>query len=152
EKLRFFTAPPWPRDEDFQGDWQPQPSWFPWLDKTYYNGLRGRREPESPASLSPYRDAGGGASMKRRPAVALLIETSNAYARGLLKGIVGYVREHRPWSIYLPEQRRGDAPPAWLARWRGNGLIARVENGAIARAVRATGRPVVDVSAARLLP
>ncbi|HYF01474.1 MAG TPA: xylose operon transcription regulator XylR, partial [Planctomycetota bacterium] len=46
--------------------------------------------------------------MRKRPAVALLIETSNAYARGLLEGVMAWVREHRPWSIYLPEQGRGD--------------------------------------------
>ncbi|HUY92300.1 MAG TPA: DNA-binding transcriptional regulator [Pirellulales bacterium] len=90
--------------------------------------------------------------MKQRPAVALLIETSNAYARGLLKGIVAYVREHRPWSIHLAEQGRGDTPPAWLARWQGDGIIARIENEAIARAVLKTRLPVVDVSAAREAP
>lgn len=90
--------------------------------------------------------------MKARPAVALLIETSNAYARGLLKGIVAYIREHRPWSIHLPEQGRGASPPAWLAKWPGNGIIARIENEAIARAVVNSGLPVVDVSAARLAP
>jgi len=40
---------------------------------------------------------------RRRPQVALLIETSNAYARGLLQGIVRYTREHRPWSFHLME-------------------------------------------------
>jgi LacI family transcriptional regulator len=90
--------------------------------------------------------------MKSRPSVALLIETSNAYARGLLEGIVAYIREHRPWSIHLPEQGRGDSPPDWLARWRGNGIIARIENADIARAVTKARLPVVDVSAARLVP
>lgn len=90
--------------------------------------------------------------MNRRPSVALLIETSNAYARGLLEGIVAYAREHDAWSIYLPEQRRGDAPPSWLSRWKGDGIIARIENEAIAKAVTKTRLPVIDVSAARLVP
>lgn len=90
--------------------------------------------------------------MKRRRSVALLIETSNAYARGVLEGVISYVHEHRPWSIYLPEQRRGDTPPPWLGRWRGDGIIARIETTAIARAVARTGLPVVDVSAARHVP
>jgi LacI family transcriptional regulator len=82
--------------------------------------------------------------------VALLIETSNAYARGLLHGIIAYTREHdETWSVYLGEQGRGDDPPAWLRRWRGEGVIARIENERIAAAVTATGLPVVDVSAAR---
>ena len=90
--------------------------------------------------------------MRKRPAVALLIETSNAYARGLLRGVAAYVREHDPWSIHLLEQGRGDAPPGWLAQWRGDGIIARIETQRIARAVGRSGVPVIDVSAARHIP
>ena len=66
--------------------------------------------------------------------VALLVETSNAYARSLLRGIVAYVREHRPWSLYLSEHTRGDKVPGWLPKWQGHGIIARVENRSIADA------------------
>src|ERR1700722_13655867 len=88
---------------------------------------------------------------KSRPQVALLIETSNAYARGLLEGVAAYVREHRPWSIYLSEHGRGDSVPAWLRGWKGDGIIARVENSNIAEAVAGRALPTVDLSAARLL-
>jgi len=90
-------------------------------------------------------------TLPRRPAVALLIETSNAYARGLLRGIVSYIRAHQPWSIYLPEQGRGDPSADWLLRWRGDGLIARIENERIAAIVAQTRLPVVDISAGRYL-
>lgn len=90
--------------------------------------------------------------MRRRRHVALLIETSNSYARGLLEGVIAYVREHESWSIHLPEQSRGERPPAWLGRWRDDGIIARIENATIADAVARTGLPLVDVSAARMLP
>jgi LacI family transcriptional regulator len=86
------------------------------------------------------------------PKVALLIETSNAYARGLLGGIQAFIREHRPWSVYLDEQSRGDEPPTWLTKWKGDGIIARIENPAIARAISSLAIPAVDLSAARLLP
>ncbi len=89
--------------------------------------------------------------MSRRPAVALLIETSNRYSRGLLEGIVHYVRAHDSWSIWLPEQRRGEPPPQQLARWQGDGVIARIETAEIARALNRRRLPVVDVSAARPL-
>jgi LacI family transcriptional regulator len=88
----------------------------------------------------------------KRKTVALLVETSNDYARGLLHGIVAYVREHRPWSTYLAEHGRGDAPPTWLSRWQGDGIIARIENPKIARAIRAADLPTVDLSAANLVP
>jgi LacI family transcriptional regulator len=87
-----------------------------------------------------------------RKTVALLVETSNDYARGLLHGVVTYVREHRPWSTYLAEHGRGDAPPTWLSTWRGDGIIARIENPRIAKAVRAAALPTVDLSAANLIP
>jgi LacI family transcriptional regulator len=90
--------------------------------------------------------------VRKRRSVALLVETSNAYARGVLSGIMAWVRQHRPWSVYLPETGRGDQPPSWLSRWKGDGIIARVETREIARAVRRTGLPVVDVSAGRHLP
>jgi LacI family transcriptional regulator len=90
--------------------------------------------------------------LKSPPKVALLIETSNAYARGLLSGVVGYIREHRPWSLHLSEHNRGDRAPAWLSSWDGSGIIARIENSAIAEALRPLSIPIVDVSAARLIP
>jgi LacI family transcriptional regulator len=90
--------------------------------------------------------------MSKRRKVALLIESSNAYARGLLQGVVCYIREHSPWLFYIPEQGRGNVPPGWLAHWQGDGIIARIENKEIAQAVAASRLPAVDVSAARMLP
>jgi LacI family transcriptional regulator len=88
--------------------------------------------------------------------VAILIEASNAYARGLLAGIHGYTRSHQPWTVLLPEHGRGRPPLEALARWRGDGMIARIETPAIAKVVadlrRSQRLPVVDVSAARLVP
>ena len=90
--------------------------------------------------------------MIRRRSVALLVETSNAYSRGLLDGVIDYMRHHEAWSISLPEQERGARPPKWLSRWRGDGIIARIETEQIARAVKRKKLPVVDVSAARHVP
>jgi len=78
--------------------------------------------------------------------VALLIETSNAYARQLLYGIRSYLHEHQPWSIYLAEHGRGEALPGGLRKWQGDGIIARVENQNIANELLATKLPTVDVS------
>src|SRR6516162_3239798 len=101
---------------------------------------------------SPSSYQSNGVRRSRRPDVALLIETSNAYARGILRGIRSYIREHRSWSIYVGEQRRGEPAPMWLKKWHGDGIIARIESGAIADAVLASGLPAIDVSAARYVP
>ncbi|RXK56336.1 DNA-binding transcriptional regulator [Oleiharenicola lentus] len=86
--------------------------------------------------------------MPHRRKVALLIETSNTYARELLHGIRAWLREQKPWNIRLSEQGRGAGLPGWLAGWRGDGIIARVTSRRMASALRDTGLPVVDVAAA----
>jgi LacI family transcriptional regulator len=87
-----------------------------------------------------------------QPKVALMIESSNCYGRGIIRGVISYMREHRPWLIFFSEHRRGEPAPAWFAGWRGDGLIARIENEEVARVVRSLSIPIVDVSAARLVP
>ncbi|MEN6405548.1 MAG: XylR family transcriptional regulator [Thermoguttaceae bacterium] len=83
--------------------------------------------------------------MAKPPHVALLIETSWAYGRGLLRGVARYMHERGPWSVYLRPQGLGDAVPPWLERWRGDGILARIDNRRMARAVLRTRLPVVDV-------
>ncbi|CAG7654351.1 XylR family transcriptional regulator [Paenibacillus allorhizosphaerae] len=84
--------------------------------------------------------------------VALIVETSNEYARGLLRGIKSYIREHKPWSIYLGEQSRGHIDLSWLQDWKGDGIIARIETPEIAEAVRSLSVPTVNLSTSRFLP
>jgi LacI family transcriptional regulator, galactose operon repressor len=84
-------------------------------------------------------------SRSRRPRVALLIESSRAYGRGLLLGVARYVREHGRWSIFLQERSLGDFSPGWLQDWKGDGIIARVENRPMAEAIVGLGLPAVDL-------
>jgi LacI family transcriptional regulator len=84
--------------------------------------------------------------------IALLVETSNAYARGLLSGVRRYILDHPGWSIYLGEHSRQETDLSWLEGWSGDGMIARIENQRIADKVRELGLPTVDLSAARLIP
>ncbi len=86
--------------------------------------------------------------MSRR-SVALLIETSNGHGRGLLDGVVAYVKESADWSVFLTEQDRGAVPPNWLKNWRGDGIIARIETDDIADQLRGLHVPIVDLSATR---
>jgi LacI family transcriptional regulator len=81
-----------------------------------------------------------------------VVETSNAYARGLLTGIRNFVASGRPWSLYLVEHSRYETDFSWLQGWRGDGVLARIENGETARFIRSLGLPTVDLSAHRFLP
>lgn len=84
--------------------------------------------------------------------VALLVETSNAYARGLLVGVRAYVATRPDWSLYLAEHSRHETDFSWLEGWQGDGVLARIENAATAALVRRLQLPTVDLSAARLVP
>jgi len=52
---------------------------------------------------------------KTLPKVALLFETTNAYARELLIGIGDYILSHGPWSVHFAELGRADPPPSSAA-------------------------------------
>jgi LacI family transcriptional regulator len=86
------------------------------------------------------------------PRVALLVESSNAYARGLLTGITEYLQQHGAWSVYLPEAARVESAAARLRGWKGDGVILRAEDRSTALAAAACKVPTVNVSAAGLLP
>ena len=85
------------------------------------------------------------ARKNKRPHVALLVETSLISGREILRGISQYVQEYGLWTIYHEPRSLEAAAPAWLKKWRGDGLIVRLNNQHIAEAVRRTGLPAVDV-------
>ena len=86
--------------------------------------------------------------MTSYPHVALIVETSKQYDRGLLRGIGRYVKGHGPWSIYIEERGSHDATPGWIRNWKGNGIIARIKDATMAEALLATGVPIVELRAA----
>src|SRR5262245_18717888 len=86
--------------------------------------------------------------MSSIPHIALLIETSREYARGLLRGVARYHHEHGPWSIYLVPHGLDEPPPAWLRHWKGDGILCRINNRRMLDAIIATRIPAVDVRGA----
>lgn len=79
------------------------------------------------------------------PQVALLLETSTEYGRGLLRGIVRYSRLHGPWSLYVAPGHLEQALPK-AKSWSGTGIIARIRSPEMAKLIRATGLPFVASS------
>jgi LacI family transcriptional regulator len=82
---------------------------------------------------------------KPRRRVALLIESSRAYGRGLFLGIAKFVREHHEWSVQSEEWKWTDPLPDWLNDWDGDGVIGRVETPEMAAQLQQLKVPVVDV-------
>lgn len=85
-------------------------------------------------------------SQPERPHVLLMVETSIAYGRGILRGINRWQQTHRRWSMFLEQHELAAPPPAWLSRWRGDGVLCRVTTPDVARLLRAGGLPVIDLN------
>ncbi len=90
--------------------------------------------------------------MSRLPRVALLIETSRSYGRGVLHGVRRYLDERGPWSVYLETRALESQAPPWLRGWKGDGILVRSGTAALARRVRAAGVPVVELRSRRHNP
>ncbi len=83
--------------------------------------------------------------MKKMRSVAVLIETSRAYGRGLIRGVSQYNREHGSWVIYFEPHGLNEPLPYWLKNWQGDGILARVANRKTADAILKLRLPVVDL-------
>ncbi len=79
----------------------------------------------------------------RRPRVALLVESSRAYGRGILLGVATFVRQHGPWSIFFQDLNMCDDTPEWLKHWQGEGVLSRLENGDVVDVIQRLKVPAV---------
>lgn len=79
------------------------------------------------------------------PQVALLLETSTEYGRGLLRGILRYSRLHGPWSLYVAPGHLNQVLPK-AKSWKGTGIIARIHSPGMERLIRSTRLPFVASS------
>ncbi len=87
------------------------------------------------------------------PKVALLIETSRGYGRGMLRGVIRYARLHGPWALHVMPGDLAQTLPM-MRQWGGSGIIARIETPEIARMILRSRLPTValDLSDAQLAP
>jgi len=80
--------------------------------------------------------------------VAVLIETSREYGRGLLRGVTRYHQEKPHWSVYFQQQDLGAPLPRWMKSWEGDGILARVADRKTAEGLLAMDLPLIDLRGA----
>jgi LacI family transcriptional regulator len=86
--------------------------------------------------------------MKRALRIAVLIETSHAYGRGLCCGIAKYAYEHGPWTFFFVEGGLRGQVPDWLLKWDGDGIVTGFEGNddeSVSRQLHSLGIPTVYV-------
>src|SRR5688500_20350747 len=67
--------------------------------------------------------------------IAVLLDSSRAFGRGILHGIAECMHDYRDWLMYYQEGAQGELLPEWFDRWTGDGVIARIEDARMARAL-----------------
>ncbi|HRR33772.1 MAG TPA: XylR family transcriptional regulator [Kiritimatiellia bacterium] len=77
------------------------------------------------------------------PQVAILLESSHEISRGMIRGILAYVRLYGPWALHLESGGWSDQKLPDLNVWHGNGIIARVPSSKVAADVAAARLPTV---------
>ncbi len=77
--------------------------------------------------------------------VALLIETSREFGRGLLRGVARYKQEHGGWLTYCRPHGLGDMSYTWLRDWRGDAILARITNRRMAASIARLKVPTVNL-------
>lgn len=84
--------------------------------------------------------------MLKVPKVALVIEKSRAFGRGLLHGIAQYANLHGPWLFYTePErdERRRERPHKWISDLDADGIIGYTWDASLIRTIVGLGVPAV---------
>jgi len=82
--------------------------------------------------------------------IALCMELSDFYEHGIARGVLRFARSRPDWRIFGYGWMF--RPLTDLERWRGDGVIARIESAADADRIAALGLSVVDVAGAYLRP
>lgn len=77
--------------------------------------------------------------------VALIIETSKSFGRGLLLGIGRYANLHDGWTLFVEERGLSDRIPSWLKPTACDGIILRGSERSLMSKVLAKGIPTVCV-------
>ena len=82
---------------------------------------------------------------QKLPSVAILLESSHEISRGMLRGILDYVRLCGPWALHIESGGASDQKLPRLKAWRGAGIIARIPNAQAAADIAEANLPTVVI-------
>lgn len=90
------------------------------------------------------------ASKRASRHVAVCVDKSRAYGRGILRGIADYVDAHGRWSLSLNPRTSGHYAADWLRGWDGDGVLAFIDDPGLAAALRKARIPAIELFGHRL--
>lgn len=84
--------------------------------------------------------------------VALLVESSYSFGRRLQQGVAAFSRTYGPWTFYHEDRGQDDPAREDLAKWKPDGVLARISTLRLAKQLDRLGVPVVDLCDHDLFP
>lgn len=82
----------------------------------------------------------------RQREVALILNVNKPYDRKVVAGIARFTRAHRNWRLYVEDEPLAKIPN--LKRWRGDGIIADLDDPQVLDAVIGLKIPIVNIGGA----
>lgn len=82
--------------------------------------------------------------------VAVCVDKSRKYGRGVLQGIADFAQANGTWSIYVHPRSTGRYRADWLRDWHGDGVLAFIEEPKVADALSKARIPAVELFGHRL--
>lgn len=79
------------------------------------------------------------------PRIGILVGTSHAWGRNIIKGILSYAYAKGPWNTWIAPNHSDDLD-AFLSESTGSGIIAQVSSPEIAAKLTRSGLPLINIA------
>lgn len=80
--------------------------------------------------------------------IAVIVDASQGFGRGVLRGVAAWLRHHEPWTVLVGEHDLERNAETWLDRGRIDGIISRLDRNRLPAALRKPSIPFVRVASA----
>jgi len=80
---------------------------------------------------------------KKKKRVILMVETSREYGRGIISGVIQYVRKHENWNVYFEDRGLNEPGPVHFSYW--DGIISRSSDPHYAKTLQNSGVPTIEL-------
>ena len=91
-------------------------------------------------------------TLNRTKKVAIFVETSASYGRGILEGVAEYLKATQNWAVFLERTELSQCPKGWIESNDWDGILCRQTTPEIAELLFERGIPVVDLNGRYEIP
>lgn len=83
---------------------------------------------------------------RRDRRIAVIVDSSQGFGRGVLRGVAAWLHHHEPWMVLVAEHDLDQQFKVWLERGRIDGVISRLDHDRLPSVLRKPSIPFVRVA------